>query len=173
MKKVKIVLFIIGALLTVFGFLLANTDNYPFVLKIVSPAYVKGLKGIKTLESGKDLKLGMVGFKEIAIPLSKRLKSYQTNEEFSECVIAIIKCPTSIEEEFRTSGIKTVRKIKAECEDGIPVDTTMESLSKNVEKLKVRNLKWYSLAIFLTGLTFSCISFFIEITKQANNSLEN
>ena len=165
MKKVNLILFIIGTLLTVFGFLLANTDNYPFALKMVSPAYVNGMKGIKTLESGKDLKPGMVGFKEIAIPLSRRLKSHQTDEEYSGCVIAIIKWPTSIEEEFRTSGVKTVRKVKAECEDGTPVDTTMESLTKNVEKLKVRNLKWYSLGIFLTGLAFSFISFFLETKK--------
>jgi hypothetical protein len=167
MKKINLSLFIVGTLLTVVGFLLASTDNYPFVLKIVSPAYVNGMKGIKILESGKDLKPGMVGFKEIALPLSRRLKNPQTNEKLSGCVIAIIKWPTSIGQEFRTSGVKTVRKVRAECEDGTPVDTTMESLTKNVAKLKVRNLKRYSLIIFLVGLACSFISFFVETKKSA------
>ena len=165
MKKVNLTIFIIGILLTVSGFFLSKTDDYPFVLRIVSPEYEKGMKGIKTLESGKDLKPGMVGFKEIAIPLSKRLKNSQTNEKMSGYDIKIIKWPTSIAQEFRTSGVKSVRKVEAECYDGTPVDTTMESLTKNVEKFKVKNLKWYSLGIFSIGLACSFISFFIERKK--------
>ena len=129
MRKVKLILFIFGTLLTVSGFLLANTDNYPFVLRIVSPAYVKGMKGIKILESGKDLIPGMVGFKEIAVPLSSRLKSHQTNEQVSGYVVVKIKRPISIAQGLYTSGVKTKREIKAECGDGTPIDTTMESLT--------------------------------------------
>lgn len=167
MKKFNLSLFIVGALLTVVGFLLANTDNYPFVLKMVSPAYVNGMKGIKILESGKDLKPGMIGFEEIALPLSKRLIHPQTKEKLSGHVIAIIKWPTSIGQTFSTSGVKTERKVEAKCIDGTPVDTTMETLTKNVEKLKARNLKRYSLVIFLVGLTCSFISFFVETKKSA------
>lgn len=157
----------LGILLTVCGFFLSKTDEYPFVLRIVSPAYVKGLQGIKTLESRKDLKPGMVGFNEIAIPLSKRLKNSETNEEMSGYQIKIIRWPTSISQGFGSSGVKTVRKVKAECYDGTPVNTTMESLTKNVDKLKARNLKWYSLGIFLIGLLLSFISFFIERKPKA------
>lgn len=167
MRKGNLILFIIGTLLTVSGFLLANTDNYPFVLRLVSPAYVKGIQGIKILESGKDLTPGMVGFKEIAVPLSKRLKNYQTNEDISGCVIVKIKRPTSIAQEFWTSGVKTKRKIKAECNDGTPIDTTIESLTKNVKNLKTKNLKWFSLGLFLVGLVISFLSFFIDRKKKA------
>ena len=167
MRKINLAIFILGVLLTVFGFFLSKTDDYPFVLKIVSSAYVKGMQGIRTLESRKDLKPGMVGFKEIAIPLSKRLKNSETNEEMIGCQIKIIRWPTSFGQGWGPSGAKTERKVKAECYDGTSVNTTMESLTKNVEKLKARNLKWYSLGIFLIGLFLSFISFFSEKKQKA------
>lgn len=165
MKRFNLILFIFGTLLEIVGFLLVNADNYTYVLRLVSPAYVNGMKGIKTLESGKDLTPSMIGFKEIAIPLANRLINDQTGEKLAGIEVVKINRPLSISQEFRTSGVKTVRKITAEGRGGTPIDTTMETLTKNVMKLKTKNLKWKSLTLFIIGLALSFLSFIIDRKK--------
>ena len=161
MKHLKLSLFIIGTLLTIFAFFLGNADSYPFILKIVSPAYVNGMNGIRILESKKDLKPGLIGFKEIALPLANRIIHPQTKEQLSGCVIAIIEWPKTMGQAFGTSGVKTFRIVKAKCTNGNQVETTMAILTKRVATYKIRDLEWYALIIFLLGLTCTFISFFL------------
>ena len=142
-------------------FLVANTTDYPFVLGIVSPSYVKGMAGIESLKSGNDLSPGMAGFKEIAIPLSKRLLNSETGKAVKPCEILLIKAPTGSSLGFYTSGTRTTTKVKAECSNGTPINTTLEALLKNVQKLKNRNLKWLSLILFALGVIISIVGYLI------------
>ena len=125
------------------------------------------MEGIKSLKNGNDLLPGAAGFKEIAVPLSKRLSNSMTNQPVNPCEVAIIKAPTGSGLAIYTSGTKTVTKIIAECNNGTPINTNLESLLKNVQKLKNRNLKWLSLSSFISGIFLSIIGFLIESKGQA------
>lgn len=164
MKKAKFIIFISGMVLTVLGFFASNTEDYPFILSIISPSYTAGIKGINSLKSGNDLKPGMPGFKEIAIPLTKRLLNSQTNQpaQPAQCEVVIIKAPTGSGLAFSTSGTKSITKIHAECSNGTPINTNLESLIENVQILKSKNLKWISLSFFCMGVSLSIIGFRIE-----------
>ncbi len=65
MKWIKLVSFLIGVILALLGHFVSNSDDYPFVKRLLSPSYCKADAGYSRLLETRALLEGAEGFDQI------------------------------------------------------------------------------------------------------------
>jgi hypothetical protein len=66
MRRATIILFFAGLAFGVVGFLIRQADQMRWLLRVVSPGYVRGMQGVETLDANQPVRDGDVGFAEIS-----------------------------------------------------------------------------------------------------------
>ena len=174
MKSIAACLFVMGILLSCFGFLLSNTERLPFVLQMVSPSYINARFALQTLEMGKEVLPGMRGFAECATIYMIELEDQNPIEILSGVAITRFYHPPKVVKGLSVKrGISVSRPLEITLSNGQKLNTTLEALEKKVFRLKAKKLFSWATIIFLFGVFFQILGFFVERVNERDTLRKN
>jgi len=158
MRRITIILFIVGLLFEFAAFFGDQAKNLPFVMRLVAPEYSHAQAGIYTLSTKKTLEPGERGFAVISEILFAQLRKKNKPEDVSR---------VSIQKFFR--GTARIAFGQDRAREVIPIDVSLSngqtlhwslgSLTTEVDAMQNKNLFAYSLVVFLFGVFIQCIGF--------------
>jgi hypothetical protein len=167
MKRATLVLFIVGVVLELGGFLVSNAEEIPAVSRIVSRNYAFAKEGLATLETGSkmntELLPGMRGFDQCAELYMTILRNQNPPESLRGVSVTRFFHPAEVTQVFDVNrGVRSKRPLEIQLSNGQKVHSTLESLQAKIEPLKSSSLFMAAAAIFGIGLAFHIAAFVCE-----------
>jgi hypothetical protein len=178
MKRLPIILFIIGTLIQLAALFGEHAVEIPFIIRSVAPAYTHASKGVTTLVHGAHLKHGDDGFTELASILLDNFKQkHNVSANYSDLSIDDIWFdPTAAQGgEFIDSfalidyHIATVSTVIVGAGGHIGL-MHLQNLKASVDELKVPNLLRFCFGMFFIGVIIDAVAFFLESREPHKSS---
>jgi len=162
MKRIAVILFIVGLLFEFAAFFGDQAANIPFVMNLVAPKYAQAQLAIRTLDANKKtLESTDTGFAVISELFMAKLREQNDPKEVAQ--ISIQKFSRgNAKLGFSPNRAREVIPITVTLSNGQELEWNLASLTTRVAELQNRNLFGYTLIVFLTGVVIQCIGFIVD-----------
>lgn len=165
--NIFVTLFLIGLFVESIAFVVSQTENIPFVLKLMSPKYTNSQNGLQKLESSLTLEPadeGFVEFQEIFLDLLRHQNPTQNIN-----LISVSKFQREGSRlAFSVKRTKEVIPIKVLISNGQELVWNLEELTLKIDNFKKSNTFVVSITIFVFGVVIQVIGFIVELKKKPN-----
>jgi len=168
----RAIIFILGVFLQFTSFYVSQVEQAQWVLKIVSPKYVQGMKGVGRLIDSNSVDPYHEGFQEISEIVKTLLKVNNPNKvEIVDWIfIEKFEAEPMGESNFYGIIIKNT-KVHYFLSDGQVGATTTYYLKGEFEKIRQRNIFHWALGFLIVGVIVVQIPlFFIQSGSGAKDS---
>ena len=149
-KPYKKILSFIGIILAVISFLVSHIKQIPCVTKVISPAYVAGMKGIKSLDANESLTPHDVGFSAIKDIIMSSITTIPP-EDISRVIIQKIE-PIGIHGLIDDGDYQGKMLVRTILTNGQDVRYLTKTLSKKLYESHLRSIFILSCWIFGIGI---------------------
>jgi len=157
------VLFGIGLVLEIIGFLVGCADNIPFIIKFISPRYAKAKVGLQILDKSDELNVQDCGFGEIAQIVMGELRLNNPPEKLSSVsVTKIFRGNAKLA--FSKKDVRKRIPVTVELSNGQKPEWDLEALTSWVNDLKSKGVFKIAVIVFLLGIAVQVISFVVDKT---------
>jgi len=164
MKRLAIILFIVGLLFEAAAFFGDQAANIPFVMRLVAPEYSQAQQGIQMLSTKKTLKPEDAGFSVISDIFLSTLR--QENAPSHVGMISIQEFTHGgARLEFGENRAREVIPINVALSNGQMLEWNFASLREEVDALQNQNLFGYAVVVFFLGVVIQCCGFIVEHRK--------
>jgi len=164
LKKITIMLFILGIFVEAFSFSFAYPNRFPFVLSIGSPKYVKASRGIKSLERHQDLLPRTMGFETLSQIVLERLAEENPIEFLRKIEINKISLAGESSQILSaTGGGRNIIHLNIYLSNGQILKWDLIKLREKTETLKENDLFKLTFIVFGLGVFIQLIGLFFEI----------
>jgi hypothetical protein len=165
--KLTLLLFVLGLVLEIAGFLLGAVEHIPFVLRFVSPDYLAANQGIKALEKGEALREPTSGFEQIASIFINEARSQNSPDIIAKIKVQQFRLAGSSGIAFGRAGVRETVPVTVTLSNGQEVSWELPDIKKKVEELKTSNLFIWGVVLFIAGVLFQIAGFLIEWYEKA------
>jgi len=160
-KKLGVVIFIVGILVSVCAFVADKVDHIPAMLKLLAPGYIRAQTAIEKLKTAKTLEPSNAGFAEIS-----KLFFERAARENSPKLLATM----SIQKLTRQGAIRTygelqvneIVPVEVELSNGQKVQWDLKQIKAQATSLKESRLFHFSVGFFVLGLIIATAGFAID-----------
>ena len=157
---VRVGLFLLGVMLQFAGFCVSQTEQAPWVLRIVSPKSVRGVLGVRTLGREEPLRPGDEGFREIGSTLMTRLVERYPNEDWNK--VRVLKYEPEGKSTITGLGIELGGvKVSSFLSTGRQVMLRTDNLRSEFDKMRKRDIFRWSLGLFILGIAVVQVPLFL------------
>jgi phosphotransferase system glucose/maltose/N-acetylglucosamine-specific IIC component len=175
MRKLPIILFVIGTTIQLLALFGEHAVEIPFVIRNIAPAYAHASKGMATLVHGAHLKHGDEGFTEVAAVLLDNFKQkLNVSTKYTDLSIDDIWFdPTAMQAgesvdsfalvDFHVATVSTVIV-------GVGGHTGLmhlPNLKSAIDELKTPSLLRFCFGMFFIGVIIDAFAFFLE-SRESN-----
>jgi hypothetical protein len=160
-KKLGILIFFAGILLSICAFVADKVDHIPFVLRLLAPAYARARAGIAKLDSSKTLLPSDEGFAEI----SRLFFDVAAHENPPELIASVsVKSNTrqAAMIAFGENRAAEIIPLQVELSNGQKVQWDLKQVEAQVTSLKERRVFDYAAVFFILGTVITIIGFVVE-----------
>lgn len=160
MKRIVVILFVVGLLFEFGAFFVDQARNIPLVMKLIAPKYTQAQKGIQTLSAKKTLEPTDQGFSPISEVLLAKLRAENDPKQLDN--ISVQKFSRgNARLGFSTSRAREVIPINVLLSNGQTLEWNLASLTAQVDTLRSKNLFGVAAVVFLLGVAIQCAAFII------------
>ncbi len=154
MKKVEWSLKVFGVLLGILAFVVSQAEQFPSLLKIVSPGYQRGMKGLEMLRNKKPLKPGEKGFSELSEIVMRRQKEMYPSKDFSAIQVKQFFRIGRLGSTYKGKYADAQTFVGFDLSDGDGGPETIGSLRTGLDQLRSRNVFQLMVILLFVGLAF-------------------
>ena len=171
MKKLTIVLFLLGVLLEALGIVVAFPKRFPFVLDLVASDYQRACLGLDSLSRRQELTPRSPGFEEIEELYFACLRDKNPPDVLKKIEITKIT-RTDIDSglAFTPSGTRSFIPIEIHLSNGQKDKWDLEILRAKVEDLK--DFFWAILVLWILGITLQATSVYLEARSNRKRTAQ-
>ncbi len=176
---VRVGLFLLGVMLQFAGFYVSQTEQAPWVLRIVSAKSVRGVLGVRTLGREEALQPGDEGFREIGSILMMRLVERYPNEDWNK--VRVLKYEPEGKSTITGLGIELGGvRVSSFLSTGRQVKLRTDNLRSEFDKMRKRDIFRWSLGLFILGIAVVQLPLFLvesqpratHVTKKRRREAE-
>jgi hypothetical protein len=177
MRKLPIILFVIGTTIQLAAIFGEHAVEIPFVIRNIAPAYAHASKGMETLVHGDHLKHGDEGFTEVAAVLLDNFKQkHNVSTNYTDLSIDDIWFdPTAMQAgesvdsfalvDFHVATVTT----QIVGEGGHTGLIHLLNLKSAIDELKTPSLLRFCFGMFFIGVIIDAVAFFLE-SRESHES---
>lgn len=148
-KKIRAFLFWAGIFITIISFFVDKVDKFPFMVPIIAPAYIKAAKGIKILETKKQLVPSDEGFTELEQVYREELKEPVEGKEIKRFFNRDVKVIGYTDDEH---------PISVEFSENKTLPWGLDTAKRKIEVLKDRRQTIFVSVLFFIGICLLLLS---------------
>jgi hypothetical protein len=161
LKKLGILIFVAGILLSICAFVADKVDHIPFVLRLLAPAYARALAGITKLQSTKSLFPSDEGFAEISRLFFNTAAHENPPEVLASLSIKSFTRQTAMIA-FGEDRADEVVPLQVELSNGQKVQWDLRQVEAQLASLKESRVFDYAVVFFILGTVITIIGFVVE-----------
>ena len=170
MRIIKYILFVLGVVALVSGFLLSRATDIPWILGTLAPDYVSARAGITKLESLDSLSVDDEGFKQLAMQMCNNMSRKNSPEPIDWSLIESIAYKGSQGTYATSLGPVTRMPVDVRMTNGQEVQTDLAPLRKSVQELMSQNFSFWGNLLFGLGILLYVIEFTVSQWKTRKQS---
>ncbi len=161
-RLLRTALFVLGLVVEISGFLVSKAERIPFVMRLVSPSYVRSLDGLKRLDSDLVLLPGQPGFPEISEIYMRGLANNPKNDPRVVAQLRVVRI-NRMNAEFLVTAKAARQRVNLffTLSNGQKGRMQLETLKAEVEELKADKLFEIGLLVFAAGVLLQIAGFFL------------
>lgn len=154
-KKVEIASKVFGIILMVLSLVLSYAEQFPCILKRISPEHVRGMRGLeKLIIIGATLKPCDCGFSDLSKIVMRWQKDDNPSKNFSTIQVEIFKRMGGMTAKHRGEQVDLISAVVYDLSDGSGGCETISSLRIGLDQIHLRNVFFYMAAFLLIGILF-------------------
>jgi len=155
MKKVEIASKFVGVLIMVLSLFLSYAEQFPCILKIISPKYVRGMRGLEMLRiKGAILKPGDDGFSDLSKIVMRWQKEDNPSKNFNTIQVEKFMRVGGMTAEHRGENADMMSGVGYDLSDGSGGCETIGSLRIGLDQIRLRNVFRCMATFLLIGILF-------------------
>ena len=162
MRRLAVILFLLGLFLEIAAFFIGQANDIPLVIKIISPNSSKAEAGIRALKKSKHLTPNEYGFKQISEFFFDDIVSRGPSAKLADVSLEKIRLQKYM---YDNMDIWHTRPLTFELSNGKTYDWDIESLTGQINELKKGRLLKMACVIFFVGIVTQIVGFIIERKK--------
>jgi len=161
MKKITLLLFIVGGLAQIASFLVSMADSIPPILAILAPRYAGCARALDTLEAKGHLEPTDNGFRQLEQLLRQRM--CENNPPANVAQVQILRVRHG---DMSINPDHPFRNIRLDLSNNQSIDYDLKEITSRVENMKQRPFLRYAATLFILGLLVESIAFGIEYVRD-------
>ena len=167
MKKVEIWLKCFGVLVAVFGFYVSQAGQVPWLLRRVSPKYLRGIEGLRKLRTEETLVPSDNGFSELAEIVMIRQKEANPSKDFGTIRVENFALGGAMTYKYKGKRADMLIPVNYDLSDGSGGPQTIGGLRIELEQIRMKNIfQWMAILLFV-GIGFLEIpTIIIQVAKE-------
>lgn len=167
MKKLTIILFFLGIFLEMCSFCFSQVEHISLVSEIVSPAYAKGMQGIKRLEANETLLPKDMGFPAISAVIMSSLQELNPPERLSRITVQkIVSVPRGTDIKIGGKSIfGGISNVRVTFSNKQELSFMIDGLRTKLVNAHFNTLFIVACGIFVIGVLLQLCGFWLHVVK--------
>lgn len=173
MRKITLVLFVLGLIFEIIGFPMSHADDCSWILIIASPTYGSAKVGYDTVRKDKILRPANRGFNQMFAIVKGLIEEKDPSFVLNEFAVDRFTYEAGSRISIGNNVLGDASKIVARFSNGQTLSIPLKTLEEEIELLKSNAILYWSVGLFVGGLVLQIVGFVTQYysDKDGNKAM--